>query len=259
MRQKVASGRLFFVPKKEGVRFMEDLKQRMRRYWTRRAPDFSALRLQEIQGDKHILWMEELKRYIPMDRRLRILDLGTGTGFLALLLASQGHRVSGIDMTPEMIVHAQSTAALLNLKADFQVMDAEAPGFAPETFDVLVSRNLTWGLPHLERAYKAWHSLLKPGGILVNFDGDYCREQPPKKLPAHHAHQSLSQELMGQYEQLKQELRPEQEPRPQWDMLLLKEAGFRSIKIDEGLWQRIYSVPDQFYNPTPMFAISACA
>ena len=31
-------------------------------------------------------------------------------------------------------------------------MDAEKPDFAPHSFDVLVTRNLTWGLPHLAEA-----------------------------------------------------------------------------------------------------------
>ncbi len=34
------------------------------------------------------------------------------------------------------------------------VMDAENPEFADESFDVVISRNLTWTLPHADRAYE---------------------------------------------------------------------------------------------------------
>ena len=195
---------------------MQDIKKRMTDYWSRRAEGFSSLRLRELQGEKHDLWLAELKKYISMDRPLRILDLGTGTGFFAFLLAAQGHEVTGIDLTPDMIREAERTAEALGIEASFYVMDAEQPAFAPGSFDALVTRNLTWGLPHLAQAYEAWHDLLKPGGVLVNFDADYCREKEPETLPADHAHKSIAPGLMKEYEAFKEELRPGQKPRPVW-------------------------------------------
>ena len=69
---------------------METLKQRMEAYWTQRADDFSQQRLKEFEGKRHDLWMKELEKYIPMDRSLDILDIGTGPGFFAALLVSRG-------------------------------------------------------------------------------------------------------------------------------------------------------------------------
>ena len=238
---------------------MQDIKKRMTDYWSRRAEGFSSLRLRELQGEKHDLWLAELKKYIPVDRPLRILDLGTGTGFFAFLLAAQGHEVTGIDLTPDMIREAERTAEALGIEASFYVMDAEQPAFAPGSFDVLVTRNLTWGLPHLAQAYEAWHDLLKPGGVLVNFDADYCREKEPEALPADHAHKSIAPGLMKEYEAFKEELRPGQKPRPVWDQELLAAAGFRQIQVDRTVWQRIYPKPDEFYNPTPIFTLAAFA
>lgn len=240
---------------------MEQIKEKITDYWSQRARDFGALRLKELQGSKGRLWMAELEKYIPMDRSLRILDLGTGTGFFTFLLASRGHQVTGIDLTEEMILQAGQTARVLGIQADFQVMDAEQPCFPPESFDVLISRNLTWNLPHLKEAYRAWKKLLKPGGILLNFDGDYCheKEEDPASLPPSHAHKHLSRTLMDQYRELKGELKTSQQIRPVWDIQLLSQAGFSSIQMDPSLWKRIYSMPDEFYNPTPVFAIAAYA
>lgn len=238
---------------------MEAIKKRITDYWSRRVEGFSALRRREFAGEKGHLWNEELNRYLPAGRALRILDAGTGTGFLAFLLAAQGHRVTGIDLTPGMIAEAKQTAARLRLPADFFVMDAEEPDFADQSFDVIVSRNLTWTLPHLERAYCRWHTLLKPGGILLNFDADYCHEKPLTELPRCHAHQTLSKGLMTEYEHMKDCLRPAQRLRPQWDVTLLEHAGFHAIAVDGGIWQRIYHDVDEFFNPTPIFTISAMA
>ena len=238
---------------------MEELKQRVSDYWTRRVPGFSALRRRELEGEKHTLWLNEFRRYLPQNRPLRILDIGTGTGFFAFLLAAEGHCVTGIDLTPGMVAEARRVAEKLDLPADFYVMDAEKPDFAPGSFDVLVSRNLTWSLPHLCKAYIAWHDLLKDGGLLLNFDADYCQEKVPRNLPENHAHRALGAEVMREYEGLKAALRPLQQPRPQWDTILLRRAGFHDIRVDTTVWKRIYDRQDEFYNPTPIFTIAAYA
>ena len=102
-------------------------------------------------------------------------------------------------------------------------------------------------------------SLLKPGGILLNFDADYCREDAGKPLPENHAHKQIGADLMQEYEHIKDELRPSQQLRPNWDVALLKAAGFRDIRVDTTVWQRIYHNVDEFYNPTPIFLIAARA
>lgn len=236
---------------------MDDIKQRMAHYWSQRAMDFSALRVKEFSGKMHARWMAEFRKYLPMDKPLSILDLGTGTGFFAFLLGAEGHRVTGIDLTEDMILQAQKSSEILGVSADFYVMDAEQPDFVPERFDALVTRNLTWGLPHLPNAYKNWHRLLKPGGVLINFDADYCREKQAEPLPENHAHKGIAPSLCLEYEHFKDILRPVQQPRPEWDVQLLTEAGFRDITVDTGVWRRIYQEFDEFYNPTPIFTIAA--
>ena len=236
---------------------MEELKERMSDYWSWRVPSFSELRMKELNGKMRGRWMDEFVRYIPMDRPLKILDLGTGTGFFAILLGACGHSVTGIDLTADMIQEARRVAEALNIPAEFYVMDAETPSFPPDSFDVIVTRNLTWGLPHLQQAYRNWYTLLSDGGIFINFDADYCREKSDAPLPENHAHKGIPPQKTAQYEAFKAELRPLQQPRPLWDRELLAQAGFRDIQLDTEVYQRIYTEFDEFYNPTPIFMITA--
>ena len=237
---------------------METIKQEMVQYWSQRVESFSAQRCREFQSDKRQLWLAEFAKYIPMHTRLRILDLGTGTGFFATLLAMAGHDVTGIDLTAHMIEEAKRKAAQYGIPASFYVMDAEHPTFPAQSFDVLISRNLTWALPHLDAAYVSWHRLLKKGGLLLNFDADYCHEKNTAVLPENHAHKQIAPELLSQYEVMKKELRQPYK-RPQWDMELLQQAGFSTVQVDTTVWQRIYAAADEFYNPTPIFTIAAYA
>ena len=82
---------------------METIKNRVSSYWSQRAEDFAKLRVRELESGKRTLWLEEITKYIPGGRKLDILDVGTGTGFFAMLLGAEGHRVTGIDLCAEMI------------------------------------------------------------------------------------------------------------------------------------------------------------
>ena len=239
---------------------MEPIKQRITNYWSNRAEGFKEQRIREFKNEKHARYAAELRRYLPDKRPLRVLDLGTGTGFFAFVFAERGHRAVGIDLTPDMIDCARETAKILGIEAEFHIMDAEQPSFPPESFDVLVTRNLTWTLPHLEEAYRAWYKLLAPGGVLINFDADYCRafeSDEEVELPENHAHKLVDSALLAENEAITMEVGAYQMARPQWDVQLLIEAGFEKVTIDTGVYRRIYAEIDEFYNPTPIFVIAA--
>ncbi|MBR1658761.1 MAG: class I SAM-dependent methyltransferase, partial [Oscillospiraceae bacterium] len=231
---------------------MDSLKERINSYWTRRAPSFAEQRARELSSGKRGKWLAEFDRWLPGGRRLDILDIGTGTGFFALLLSERGHRVTGIDLSAEMVRYAEQSAGRAGADAVFRVMDAERPDFAPGSFDALVTRNLTWALPHLEEAYRAWGRLLKPGGVLVNFDADYCRRtadavDAETELPENHAHKQVPQALIEENDRITLELSAYQRPRPQWDVGLLLDAGFERVTVDTGVWERVYAEKDEFY------------
>lgn len=239
---------------------MEPIKHRIAHYWSHRAKDFQDQRIREFFSDKHQLWLNEIGPYLPGKETLRVLDVGTGTGFFSFLMAAEGHDAVGIDLTEEMIEGAERTSEILGLNARFIVMDAEDPDFEKESFDVILTRNLTWALPHMERAYRHWYRLLAPGGVMINFDADYCNraeECMDEELPPEHAHNQISMEMMRENDAITMALAAYQQPRPQWDVQLLAEAGFEKILVDTAVYKRVYRTIDEFYNPAPVFAVVA--
>lgn len=236
-----------------------EIKNRIINYWSRRSGDFARLRRDELNSYMADLWLEEIRKYMP-DKPCRILDIGTGSGFFAILLGKAGHYVEGIDLTASMIEEAKLLAAKSGVNSVFKVMDAENLLYPDESFDIVLSRNLTWTLPHPRKAYGEWHRVLKKGGMLLNFDADYGKEhlvQDLNSLPQNHAHHNINSDLLAECDSIKANLDISQLRRPQWDSSVLQQIGFAHVDTDETVGKRIYSQHDEFYNPTPLFLIRA--
>ena len=111
-------------------------------------------------------WAALFAEWVPAGSR--VLDLGCGTGSLAVLLAGQGHRVTGVDLSARMIELARGKAA--GLAVALVVGDAAAP-VVTGSFDVVVVRHLLWTLPDPHAALRNWRGLLAPGGRFVFVEG----------------------------------------------------------------------------------------
>lgn len=102
----------------------------------------------------------------------RVADLGCGTGTLALLLAEEGHRVDGVDFSPEMVVRAVAKTAA---EPDVAILqgDAFSPPLPTTTYDVVLTRHVLWALPDPVEALRRWVALLRPEGRLVLVEGSW--------------------------------------------------------------------------------------
>ncbi len=238
----------------------EDIKDKVECYWTKRADSFFDLRRDEIESEKASRWLGEIKRLIPGGRTLNILDVGCGAGFFEVLLGKEGHKVTGIDLTPEMIEKANEMIGLYKLN-DTQVRcllgDAEKPDFKDESFDVVITRNLTWTLPHPVEAYGEWHRVLKTGGVLINFDAEYAKGAHNLKSPENLAHSKIDDALKDECHHIYHMLTISMLDRPEWDGEILKSIGFDRIAIDKDFGSRIFIEKDEFYIPDKMFCVSA--
>ena len=235
----------------------DERKERIVNYWEKRSDSFLVQKRQELHSAMAERWMNEIRSQLPEGKKLRILDVGCGAGFFSILLAKEGHQVTGIDLTPDMIRNARILAEEEKTDCEFMIMDAENPDFPDGTFDVVISRNLTWTLPHVSHAYQEWIRVLKKGGVLLNFDANYGLTDfsNVEELPENHAHNILGDDMMRECEELKRQLLISSYSRPAWDIETLGAMNLKEFQVDLGISSRIYIEKDAFYNPVPMFML----
>jgi ubiquinone/menaquinone biosynthesis C-methylase UbiE len=129
-----------------------------------------------VSDEQRDAWLDLLSRLVGRTPQ-RVLDIGCGTGFLALLLADLGHIVTGIDLSPRMIDRARRKAEQAARQIDFRVGDAVALDCPDETYDVVVARHVIWNLPDPERAVAEWVRVLRPGGRLALIEGKWANNE----------------------------------------------------------------------------------
>lgn len=141
--------------------------------WDREAATF------DLEPDHGLLepevrhaWAELLARHLPRAPG-RILDVGCGTGSLALLMAEAGHEVSGIDASTQMLARAHHKASDAGVRLGLVRGDAARPPVRASGFDAVVCRHLLWSLTGVDSVLERWSRLLRPAGVLLLVEGQW--------------------------------------------------------------------------------------
>jgi len=132
-----------------------ELKLRQRAMWASFGP--TALFTTPVAG--HFV------RFAGIAAGESVLDVGTGTGVVAITAARLGAKVSGLDLTPELIDQAHDNAAIARLSdIAWTVGDAEDLPYPDASFDVVVSQFGHMFAPRPDVAVAEMRRVLKPGG-----------------------------------------------------------------------------------------------
>ncbi len=247
----------------------QPLLQEIESYWTRRAESYSALVNAERACGSERRWMDVLAENLPRGRALRVLDIGTGPGFFALALAKRGCDVTAVDYTQAMLDKARENAGEYRGRITFARMDAQRLGFGDDSFDAAVTRNLTWNLENPQRAYAEWRRVLRPGGVLLNFDaGWYSYLYDDEKREEFRRDRQTVAELgvrdFNDYpegavmEDISRNLVFSRLRRPQADIWMAESAGFSSVTVDPNIGERVWDEEEKInYVSTPLFMLKA--
>ena len=253
----------------------EILNQKNHAYWIDRAAGYSEVNQEELDGIQRKTWTQLLEGEIQnhfnigdeQRDRIRILDIGAGPGFLSIILCELGYQVIAADYAETMLEEAKKNAGPLAGRLCFRKEDAMGLSFSDASFDVILSRNLTWNLPDPQKAYGEWLRVLRDDGLLLVFDAnwyDYLkdteRKQAYEKDRANVKNQGFEDYNIGDnfdtMEQIAKDLPLTGVKRPAWDEKVFRGLGVTSVSSVEDIGSRVYSEKEKVnYASTPMFMI----
>lgn len=241
------------------------------KYWSTQADGYSEINQEELEKEQKTVWLKLIEDNRPKGRCLKVLDIGCGPGFFSILMAENGHQVTSVDFSEKMLENAKKNAKKYEVadRIDFLKMDAQSLSFENESFDLILSRNITWTLENPNQAYKEWLRVLKPGGCFLNFDGNWRMHLYDKNL-ARQCEEDKKKLLEMGYEVKEDGHGKEQAGdslnnlplsnifRPLWDVEALIKLGCTNVKVltklPEHIMNEYYSI---LYAHMPMFMVRA--
>ncbi len=108
-----------------------------------------------------------LVRHARVKPGMRVLDVGCGTGVVAITAARQGAHVAAVDLTPPLLERARENARIAGVEIDFREADVEELPFQNAQFDVVLSQFAHMFAPRPEVAIGEMLRVLKPGGTIA--------------------------------------------------------------------------------------------
>jgi ubiquinone/menaquinone biosynthesis C-methylase UbiE len=216
-------------------------------FWNTVAPFYQrdASNVPSLESAEYRAWVKAIERLLPAPP-VDVLDIGTGTGFVALIASQLGHHAIGLDLATAMLAEARTHADQRGLNASFQTGDAVTPPFPEASLDVIICRHFLWTLRQPEVALANWRRLLRPNGRVIVIDGFWFTESRPEND-------------IEFFKQHYTDRTREALPAMGWDSVepvanLLRSAGFS--KITMGDLVDVYDVAEQHASTEPWFVVT---
>ncbi len=149
------------------------VRDRVRQYWDWRAESFRADIAATPDRDAWLdIYATATRHLLPEESPpLRVLDVGTGTGFVSLAFAELGHDVVAVEPAAAMREIAEKEFADAGVRVDLREGYAHPLPDVGSGFDLVTCRNVLWTLTDPAAALCEWRRVLRPGGAVLLSDG----------------------------------------------------------------------------------------
>jgi SAM-dependent methyltransferase len=150
----------------------ESWLERSRAAWDARAERWDARAEAHAVAPDRTAELERIWTALRLTHGARVLDAGCGGGQFAIALAARGTRVTGVDLSPEMIRRANAHAMERGIPVTWRTGDVTHLPEPLAVYDAILARVLFQFLPDVPGALRELRRVLKPGGrMLVSVPG----------------------------------------------------------------------------------------
>ncbi len=190
-------------------------------------------------------WVErKLNGIFPGNKFLDVADIGTGAGFVAITLASLGHRVVATDISEKMLEIASRNAVEYNVDITFVKDDIQDTKLNEQGFDLVILRDVLYGLKDVPAVFENVIKLIRPGGYMLIVDGNYflhLHQEPYDRRHQYfmtkdggHEYANMMDFNTADYEELEKlvgDFEVNKVCRPYHDLSMITQAGMNNLMI----------------------------
>lgn len=241
--------------------------------WNRGSDNYNQIIHDELASFRVKRWQKKISEQIGNREGLNVLDCGCGPAFFTIILSQAGHKVTGIDAAEGMLQAARQNVAEYQVNAEIREMDCHELAFPDNTFDLVVSRNVTHTLREHPKVYKEWLRVLKPGGVLLIFDANWHLPQASESMfmesqdRCKKCIEIYGSDFSGntvfdensEFSVANKACHPLGDLlRPDWDCGILQAIGFDEITYERNIIEELWDDKEKLiYGNTPMFMVRA--
>lgn len=138
----------------------------IRNHWDRRSSAFDI----DYEEEEILKWKSVLSELLGRDKRKSVVDIGTGTGFLANMTGCLGYPTVGLDLSAEMLKYAVKRGQKAGSSAIYMEGNALELPFADESIDYIINARFIWTLTEPKTALEEWNRIIRPGGGILCFN-----------------------------------------------------------------------------------------
>ena len=253
---------------------MDSQQREINEHWTNGSANYDRIIHDELSSFRVRGWQELIAAQVGGRKDLEVLDCGCGPAFFTIILSLAGYRVTGIDAAEGMLEKARKNVAEYGVDAGILEMDCHELAFPDESFDLVVSRNVTHALRDNAQVYAEWKRVLRPGGVLLIFDAnwhlahsseEWFRQSMERERKCIEIFGSdFSGNTVFDEERARRSYERERRhrlgdlQRPDWDCGILAALGYRNIRWDRDITGPLWDDKEKLiYGHTPMFMLRA--
>jgi ubiquinone/menaquinone biosynthesis C-methylase UbiE len=252
---------------------MNQAQKAINERWTKGSDNYDRIIRDELVSFRVEGWQRLIAAQTGDRPGLQVLDCGCGPAFFTIILAKAGYHVTGIDAAEGMLEKARANTAEYGVEAQILEMDCHELAFPDNSFDLVVSRNVTHALREHVTVYREWLRVLRPSGVLLVFDANWHLPQASEEMfresmeREKKAIEVYGSDFSGNtvfddnaefaWENRKPHLLGDL-MRPDWDCGILQALGYVRISYERDITGPLWDDKEKLvYGNTPMFMLRA--
>ena len=186
------------------ARDLDEKKKEVYGIWNAWAPNYDDYHKDELITENLDLWRSVLKRAAAAPAGSKVLDIGTGTGFLSIMAAELGYDSYGIDLSEQMLDYAKKHSGQRNAPVTLIHGDGDRLPFEDRMFAAVMNSRVLWTCVDPAASLREWMRVTVPGGRIISFTR--TGEEVPKENGMRDSMLPMSNAITGDYVNLYKEV-----------------------------------------------------